>query len=87
MRVAIAAALCNSRALAAKIATSWFLRLIPAGFGSGRGSVPANHGFPARIHTRAAPACRVRLSDFEATNTGQFPASMVNKLKAGRNRP
>ncbi len=35
-----------SRALAAKIATSWYLRLIPA--------------------------CRERLSDFEATNTGGF---------------
>ncbi|MDM7328240.1 hypothetical protein QT520_02370, partial [Klebsiella pneumoniae] len=60
-----------SRALAAKIATSWFLRLIPAGFGSGRGSVPANHG-PQPASMRAAPACQVRLSDFEATNTGSF---------------
>ena len=34
------------RALAAKIATSWYLRLISA--------------------------CRERLSDFEATNTGSF---------------
>ncbi|HFQ8158186.1 TPA: hypothetical protein ACHSVO_004565, partial [Klebsiella pneumoniae] len=47
------------------------LRLIPAGFGSGRGSVPAKHGLqPASM--RAAPAFRERLSDFEATNTGSF---------------
>jgi len=61
----------SPRALAAKIATSWYLRLIPAGFGSGRGSVRAKHG-PQPASMRAAPACRERLSDFEAT------------LKAGR---
>ena len=71
-----------SRALAAKIATSWYLRLIPAGSGSGRGCVPANHG-PQPASMRAAPAFRERLSDFEATNTGSF-SQMVNKLKAGR---
>ena len=60
-----------SRALAAKIATSWYLRLIPAGFGSGRGSVRAKHG-PQPASMRAAPAFRERLSDFEATNTGSF---------------
>ena len=59
------------RALAAKIATSWFLRLIPAGFGSGRGSVLAKHG-PQPASMRAAPASRERLSDFEATNTSSF---------------
>ncbi len=59
------------RALAAKIATSWYLRLIPAGFGSGRGSVRAKHG-PQPASMRAAPAFRERLSDFEATNTGSF---------------
>ena len=59
------------RALAAKIATSWYLRLIPAGFGSGRGSVRAKHG-PQAASMRAAPAFRERLSDFEATNTGSF---------------
>ncbi len=59
------------RALAAKIATSWYLRLIPAGFGSGRGSVLAKHG-PQPASMRAAPAFRERLSDFEATNTGSF---------------
>ncbi|MCL8335029.1 hypothetical protein M9Y53_12695, partial [Klebsiella pneumoniae] len=58
-------------ALAAKIATSWYLRLIPAGFGSGRGSVRAKHG-PQPESMRAAPAFRERLSDFEATNTGSF---------------
>ncbi|HHL0415152.1 TPA: hypothetical protein ACQZ9E_003999, partial [Klebsiella pneumoniae] len=55
----------------AKIATSWYLRLIPAGFGSGRGSVRAKHG-PQAASMRAAPAFRERLSDFEATNTGSF---------------
>ena len=60
-----------SRALAAKIATSWYLRLIPAGFGSGRGSVLAKHG-PQPASMRAAPAFRERLSDFEATNTSSF---------------
>jgi hypothetical protein len=60
-----------SRALAAKTATSWYLRLIPAGFGSGRGSVLAKHG-PQPASMRAAPAFRERLSDFEATNTGSF---------------
>ncbi|OUE90139.1 hypothetical protein AZZ82_000221 [Klebsiella aerogenes] len=59
------------RALAAKIATSWYLRLIPAGFGSGRGSVRAKHG-PQPASMRAAPTCRERLSDFEAANTGSF---------------
>ncbi len=32
------------RAPASNIATAWCLRLIPAGFGSGRGSVRAKHG-------------------------------------------
>ncbi|APM56902.1 hypothetical protein B6I65_11750 [Klebsiella pneumoniae] len=32
------------RAPASKIAATRSLRLIPAGFGSGRGSVPAKHG-------------------------------------------
>jgi hypothetical protein len=59
------------RPLSAKIATSWYLRLIPAGFGSGRGSVRAKHG-PQAASMRAAPAFRERLSDFEATNTGSF---------------
>ncbi len=48
-----------------------FLRLIPAGFGSGRGSVHAKHG-PQPASMRAAPAFRERLSDFEAVNTGSF---------------
>ena len=47
------------------------LRLIPAGFGSGRGSVHAKHG-PQPASMRAAPACRERLSDFEAASTGSF---------------
>lgn len=64
-----------SRALAAKIATSWCLRLIPAGFGSGRGSVPAKHG-PQPASMRAAPAFRERLSDFEAASTGSFSGPM-----------
>ncbi|KJL80382.1 hypothetical protein SS11_23880, partial [Klebsiella aerogenes] len=59
------------RALAAKIAATRSPRLIPAGFGSGRGSVLANHG-PQPASMRAAPAFRERLSDFEATSTGSF---------------
>ena len=59
------------RAPASNIATAWCLRLIPAGFGSGRGSVPAKHG-PQPASMRAAPACRERLSDVEAASTGSF---------------
>ena len=59
------------RAPASNIAAARSLRLIPAGFGSGRGSVPAKHG-PQPASMRAAPAFRERLSDFEATNTGSF---------------
>ena len=59
------------RAPASKIATAWSLRLIPAGFGSGRGSVHAKHG-PQPASMRAAPAFRERLSDFEAVSTGSF---------------
>ncbi|WP_285218169.1 hypothetical protein, partial [Klebsiella quasipneumoniae] len=54
-----------------KIATAWSLRLIPAGFGSGRGSIHAKHG-PQPASMRAAPAFRERLSDFEAVSTGSF---------------
>ncbi len=39
--------------------------------GSGRGNVLVNHG-PQPASMRAAPACRQRLSDFEADNTGSF---------------
>ncbi len=39
--------------------------------GSGRGNVPVNHG-PQPASMRAAPACRQRLSDFEADNTRSF---------------
>ncbi len=59
------------RAPASKIAAARSLRLIPAGFGSGRGSVLAKHG-PQPASMRAAPACRERLSDFEAASTGSF---------------
>ena len=59
------------RAPASKIAAARSLRLIPAGFGSGRGSVPAKHG-PQPASMRAAPAFRERLSDFEAASTGSF---------------
>ena len=59
------------RAPASKIATAWSLRLIPAGFGSGRGSIHAKHG-PQPASMRAAPAFRERLSDFEAVSTGSF---------------
>ena len=59
------------RAPASNIATAWCLRLIPAGFGSGRGSIPAKHG-PQPASMRAAPAFRERLSDVEAASTGSF---------------
>ncbi|VTT33833.1 Uncharacterised protein [Klebsiella pneumoniae] len=59
------------RAPASNIATAWCLRLIPAGFGSGRGSVPAKHG-PQPASMRAAPTFRERLSDVEAASTGSF---------------
>ncbi|MCM0886483.1 hypothetical protein KTC64_21470, partial [Klebsiella pneumoniae] len=56
---------------ASNIATAWCLRLIPAGFGSGRGSAPAKHG-PQPAFMRAALAFRERLSDVEAASTGSF---------------
>ncbi|WP_446910991.1 hypothetical protein, partial [Klebsiella pneumoniae] len=56
---------------ASNIAAARSLRLIPAGFGSGRGSISAKHG-PQPASMRAAPACRERLSDFEAVSTGSF---------------
>ena len=59
------------RAPASKIAAARSLRLIPAGFGSGRGSVHAKHG-PQPASMRAAPAFRERLSDVEAASTGSF---------------
>ncbi|RRE18204.1 hypothetical protein EAN91_26805 [Klebsiella pneumoniae] len=59
------------RARASKIAAARSLRLIPAGCGSGRGSVPAKHG-PQPASMRAAPAFRERLSDVEAASTGSF---------------
>ena len=59
------------RAPASKIAATRSLRLIPAGFGSGRGSVRAKHG-PQPASMRAAPAFRERLSDVEAASTGSF---------------
>ena len=59
------------RAPASKIAATRCLRLIPAGFGSGRGSVRAKHG-PQPASMRAAPAFRERLSDVEAASTGSF---------------
>ncbi|WP_227501318.1 hypothetical protein, partial [Klebsiella pneumoniae] len=67
---------------ASKIADTRSLRLIPAGFGSGRGSIRAKHG-PQPASMRAAPAFRERLSDFEAA-TPAVSATMVNKLTAGR---
>ncbi|AHE43511.1 hypothetical protein KP13_32382 [Klebsiella pneumoniae subsp. pneumoniae Kp13] len=67
----VAASPCTPRAPASKIAAARSLRLIPAGFGSGRGSVHAKHG-PQPASMRAAPAFRERLSDFEAVNTGSF---------------
>ena len=70
------------RAPASNIAATRSLRLIPAGFGSGRGSVRAKHG-PQPASMRAAPAFRERLSDVEAA-TPAVSATMVNKLTAGR---
>ncbi|PKU56225.1 hypothetical protein CP885_14415 [Klebsiella pneumoniae] len=60
---------------ASNIATAWCLRLIPAGFGSGRGSVLAKHG-PQPASMRAAPAFRERLSDVEAASPGSFSGPM-----------
>ncbi len=70
------------RAPASKIAATRSLRLIPAGFGSGRGSVRAKHG-PQPASMRAAPAFRERLSDVEAA-TPAVSATMVNKLTTSR---
>ena len=61
----------SAQGAASKIAATRSLRLIPAGFGSGRGSVRAKHG-PQPASMRAAPAFRERLSDFEAVSTGSF---------------
>ena len=69
------------RAPASNIATAWCLRLSPAGFGSGRGSVPAKHG-PQPASMRAAPAFRDRLSDVEAA-TPAVSVAQVGKLTAG----
>ncbi len=63
------------RAPASKIAATRSLRLIPAGFGSGRGSVRAKHG-PQPASMRAAPAFRERLSDVEAASPGSFSGPM-----------
>ena len=63
------------RAPASNIAAARCLRLIPAGFGSGRGSVHAKHG-PQPASMRAAPACRERLSDVEAASPGSFSGPM-----------
>ncbi len=70
------------RAPASNIAAARYLRLIPAGFGSGRGSVRAKHG-PQPASMRAAPAFRERLSDVEAA-TPAVSATMVNKLTTSR---
>ncbi len=69
------------RAPASNIAAARYLRLIPAGFGSGRGSVRAKHG-PQPASMRAAPAFRERLSDVEAA-TPAVSARLVNKLTTG----
>ncbi len=76
------------RAPASKIAAARSLRLIPAGFGSGRGSVRAKHG-PQPASMRAAPAFRERLSDFEAVNTGSFSGAsgLINGWLHGPSRP
>ena len=73
------------RAPASKIAAARSLRLIPAGFGSGRGSVRAKHG-PQPASMRAAPAFRERLSDVEAA-TPAVSARLVNKLTTGCANP
>ena len=70
------------RAPASKIAATRSLRLIPAGFGSGRGSVRAKHG-PQPASMRAAPAFRERLSDVEAA-TPAVSAGLVGNFTAGR---
>ncbi len=77
----VAAAPCTPRAPASNIAAARYLRLFPAGFGSGRGSVRAKHG-PQPASMRAAPACRERLSDVEAA-TAAVSVAQVVKLTAG----
>jgi hypothetical protein len=77
------------RAPASNIATAWCLRLIPAGCGSGRGSVRAKHG-PQPASMRAAPAFRERLSDVEAASTGSFSGPMSggdSHIGTGPRRP
>ncbi|SLO63494.1 Uncharacterised protein [Klebsiella pneumoniae] len=73
------------RAPASNIAAARCLRLIPAGFGSGRGSVPAKHG-PQPAFMRASPTFRERLSDVEAA-TPAVSARLVNKLTTGCANP
>ena len=73
------------RAPASNIAAARCLRLIPAGFGSGRGSVRAKHG-PQPASMRAAPAFRERLSDVEAASTGSFSSPVTRGDLGGRRR-
>ncbi len=70
------------RALAAKIATSWYLRLIPAGFGSGRGSVRAKQAL--RPHPCGLPRPSGNVSAILRPPTPAVSASAVKTLKAGR---
>ena len=79
----VAAAPLYSRALAAKIATSWCLRLIPAGFGSGRGSVRANTALSP--HPCGLPRPSGNVSAILRPPTPAVSASMVNKIKAAPN--
>ena len=64
-----------------KIAATRYLRLIPAGFGSGRGSVRCKTRPSARIH--AGCPGRERLSDLRPSAPA-VSATMVNILTTGR---
>ncbi len=70
---------------ASKIATAWYLRLIPAGFGSGRGSVPAKHG-PQPASMRAAPPSG-NVSAILRPSAPAVSVAQVGKSRTGRTPP
>ncbi len=71
------------RAPASKIAATRSLRLIPAGFGSGRGSVPAKHGPLARIHA-GCPGLPGNVSAILGPPAPAVSVAHVVKITTGR---
>ncbi len=67
---------------ASNIATAWCLRLIPAGFGLGRSSVPANTALSP--HPCGLPLPFGNVSAMLRPPAPAVSATMVNKLTAGR---